>query len=377
VFENEKKLLSEHGNQIITYERFNSEIDSFGIKEKAFLLGQSIWSRRTYNEIQSLIKKYSPDIAHVHNTFPLISWSAYKACSDLRVPVVQTLHHYRMICPGALLFRDGRVCEDCINGSLWNGVLHACYNESRLKTSIIALQNYIHKKLGSFKVVTCYLALNDFCKDLFIRAGVPPGQIQVKTNFLFDIAERNNGNEGYALYLGRISAEKDVETLILAWARTTKRIPLKIVGTGDQLSEMKSLTANMKLKNIEFLGYQPKSVCDSLASNASFLVIPSVWYETFNLVVREGFAAGKPVIVSDLGVLAEAVESGKTGLKFKPGDPDDLAEKVDSLIGNDEILMTMGQNARFEYEEKYTPEVNYRLLISIYKEAIVNNKKGQ
>lgn len=370
VFENEKKLLADHGNQVITYERHNDEINAFGLKDMTALLWQSIWSNRCYREIQALIEAHSPDVAHFHNTFPLISLSAYKACYGKKIPVIQTLHHYRMICPGALLFRDGRICDDCVKGSLWNGAFHGCYNKSRFKTALVALQIYIHRKLGTFNRVSCFLALNQFCKDLFVRAGIPAEQIQIKPNFLFDSVSPSYAHKGYALYLGRISAEKDVRTLIQAWSRLSRKVPLKIAGAGDQLEEMKALAAQLKLNEIEFLGYQPRSVCDDLIKGSSFLVLPSKLYETFSLVVREGFAASKPVIASRMGVLAEAVTPGKTGLTFTPGDPADLAEKVDWMVSHEEESISMGRNARREYEEHYTPEVNYQILMSIYEKAL-------
>jgi glycosyltransferase involved in cell wall biosynthesis len=370
VFENERKLLEDHGNDVVTYVRHNDEIAAFGPKDMAALLWQTIWSNRTYTEIQRLIDVYSPDVAHFHNTFPLVSLSAYRACFDKKLPVIQTLHHYRMICPGALLFRDGRICDDCVKGSLWNGAFHGCYNKSRFKTALVALQIYLHRKIGSFRRVTYFLALNQFCKDLFVRAGIPAEQIHIKPNFLFDSVTPSYSQKGFALYLGRVSAEKDVSTLIQAWSRLSRREHLKIVGAGDQLEELKALAVKLNLNEIEFLGYQPKSVCDKLVQDSRFLIVTSSFYETFSLVVREGFAAGKPVIASRLGVLAEAVTHGKTGLTFTPGDPADLAEKVEWLLSHKEESSAMGKNARREYEEKYTPEVNYRMLISIYEAAI-------
>lgn len=371
VFNNEKKLLEDRGNEVITYERFNNEIDSFGPTKIALLLWQSTWSKRSYRDIRTLIDEKPPDVAHFHNTFPLISLSAYMACHDKKIPIIQTLHNYRMICPGALLFKNGRICNDCVvKGSFTNGVFYGCYKKSRIMTAILALQIHFHRKLGTFKRVTYYLALNQFCKDLFVQAGVPVEQIQIKPNFLFDSVSPSYNHKGYALYLGRISAEKDIKTLIHAWSRLSRKVPLKIVGAGEQLEDMKILASQLKLNEIEFLGYQQKNICDELIRDSRFLIVPSISYETFSLVVREGFAAGKPVIASSLGVLAEAVEPGNTGLTFTPGDPLDLAQKVNWIMCHEEEAISMGRNARREYENKYTPEVNYKLLMSIYEKAI-------
>ena len=376
VFDNEKMLLQNHGNYVISYERDNSEIAAFRPTEIIPLLWQSIWSQQSYREIHSLLQEHRPDVAHFHNTFPLISLASYRACFEQKIPIIQTLHNYRMICPGGLLFRNNQICDVCVKSSLLKGALHGCYNDSHVKTTSIVLQTYVHRVLGTFKRVTYFLALNEFCKQLFVKAGLPEEKILVKPNFIFDFVTPSYVHRGYALYLGRVSPEKDIRTLIQAWRHLTHRVPLKIAGAGNQLENMKALATNLHLDEIEFLGYQPKEACEELVRYSRFLVIPSKCYETFSLVVREAFAVGKPVVASRLGALAEAVSSGVTGLTFTPGNPTDFAAKIDWMVEHEEDIVRMGRNARREYERKYTPEKNYQMLMAVYEKA-VSSKRGK
>lgn len=369
VFENEKRLLSERGNEVTTYERYNTEVDSYSTLQKASLVYNIFWSKRSCRDIKNIIIRNEPEIVHFHNTFPLISQAAYRTCYDMGIPVVHTLHHFRMLCPGALLFRENRICEDCIHGTLFNGAIHGCYKGSIPQTCLIALMISFHRAILTSSKVTAYIALNEFCKSIFVGAGIPESQILVKPNFLFDLGQPSYSHSGYALYLGRISKEKGVATLLKAWTEL-RDVPLKIVGEGESREELESYTKAHLGQAVEFLGYQPPHLCAELIRSARFLLVPSEWYETFSLVVREAFQGGKPVIASRLGVLKEAVDDGRTGLTFEPGNANDLAAKARWMVEHDEVAMEMGKNARKEFDEKYTADKNYEILMGIYKRAI-------
>ncbi|MGD0276255.1 MAG: glycosyltransferase family 4 protein [Syntrophales bacterium] len=374
VFENEKRLLLEKGHNVVTYERRNEEIDSFSIIRKTRLLWENSWSKESCREIERLIVKERPDVVHFHNTFPLISPAAYRVCYKKGIPFVQTLHHFRMICPGALLFRDGHICEDCVSGSLWNGMLHGCYKGSYIQTGLITQMLFLHRAIMTWGMATYYIALNEFCRSIFIRSGIPADKILVKPNFIFDSSDPVYTNDGYVLYLGRVSEEKGIKTLLEAWGFLNKH-PLKIAGEGSTLAKMKALGNKLALPNVEFLGYQPPEKCFALIQNSKFMIVPSEGYETFSLVVREAFMAGKPVIASRLGVLSEAVAHGKTGLTFDPGNAKDLAEKVRWMLEHESEAVEMGRNARKEFEEKYTADRNYEILIKIYEKSIQSIRK--
>ncbi len=369
VFENEKRLLREKGHEVITYERNNSETDQYSAFQKVCLPGRIVWSHVVYRELIELIEDYKPEIAHFHNTFPLLSPSSYWACFRKRVPTVQTLHHFRTICPGALLFRDGRICDDCLSGTMLSSVKHGCYKGSRLQTALIASMLLVHRLIRTERAITSYIVLNDFCRSIFLRGGVPPTKLFVKPNFIFDVGQATYSHHGYALYLGRISNEKGVRTLIEAWKRI-KNCSLKIVGEGESRESLTKLAKELDLSNVEFCGYKTPDKCAELIKGAKFLVVPSEWYETFCLVIREAFMAGKPVIASRLGVLAESVTDSKTGFTFEPGNAQDLAEKVQCILRNEKLSTCMGKMARSEFEEKYTADRNYDILIDIYNKTI-------
>ncbi|VAX24658.1 Glycosyl transferase, group 1 [hydrothermal vent metagenome] len=366
VLASEKKLLLDHGHEVIEYIKDNHEISSYSPVKRLSLVFATTWSSKSYDEVVALLQKYRPDIAHFHNTLPLITPSVYYACHAQGVPVVQTLHNYRLICPGALLLRNGKICEDCLTGSVYKSVAHRCYRGSAPGTYAVARMIDYHRKRGAWKnKVDRFIALTNFARAKFVEGGLPAEKIAVKPNFA-DVPVRpdiNNERTG-ALYVGRLSREKGISTLIRAWRKLDTG--LRIAGDGPMMDEV----INTGLHNITALGLcEPEKVKNEM-ERSEFLVMPSQWYEGFPMVLVEAFAHGLPVIASRLGGMAEIVEDGATGLHFTPGDADDLAEKVNWMISHPDERKRMGENARHVYEEKYTPERNYEMLIDIYRQAI-------
>jgi glycosyltransferase involved in cell wall biosynthesis len=315
------------------------------------------------------IRKFEPDIVHVHNFFPLLTPSIYDACYDAGVPVVQTLHNYRTICASALLMRAGRICEDCVGDTPWQAVLHGCYRESRLASVPMAHMIAMHRRRGTWqRKVRRFIALTEFAKERFVAAGFPSDRISVKPNFVDDRNSPGLPRAG-ALFVGRLSVEKGIGTLQHAWEKLD--IPLNIAGQGPLLENLTSAA----LGNIELLGMlAPEDVAEHM-SRAAFLVFPSECYEGFPVTLVEAFRQGLPVVASRLGSMAEIIEDGVTGLHFTPGSPADLAEKVRWAAAHPNEMRRMGQNARQTYEDKYTPEVNYRELVAIYEEAIEERQR--
>ena len=218
VFEAEKRLLVENGHHVCVFSKHNSEIDSYSLQEKVRLFQSTFWSHASYSELEDFIHQCKPDVAHFHNTLPLISPAAYYACGRNRVPVVQTLHNFRLMCPVATIFRDGQVCEDCHTSSLRESVKHACYRGSRVQTATVARMISKHRKLKTFEQrVNAYIALTPFHREKFVEAGLPEERIFVKPNFLYSPEKERKGTGKYALYLGRLSAEKGVDVLLRAW----------------------------------------------------------------------------------------------------------------------------------------------------------------
>ncbi|GAP62436.1 hypothetical protein ARMA_0859 [Ardenticatena maritima] len=320
--------------------------------------------------MRRLIRERKPDVAHFHNTFLMISPAAYYACQEEGVPVVQTLHNYRLICPGALLMREGRVCEECVGRTApWPSVMHGCWRGSRLQTSVVAAMLMVHRAMKTWsEQVDIYIALTDFARRKFIEGGLPAEKIVVKPNFVDPDpgVGRHEGN--YALFVGRLSPEKGMHTLLRAW-RMLKDVPLKIVGDGPLRAEVEAFIGREGLTEVEVLGRKAREDVFCLMQKARVLVFPSECYENFPVSVAEAFACGLPVIASRLGAIAEIVEDGRTGLLFNPNDPEDLAVTVEWAWTHSEKLAEMGREARRAYEEKYTAERNYALLMDIYAQA--------
>lgn len=368
VVANESALLRQNGDTVILHTVSNDGIKGFW--RKMATAWQVPYSRSARKEILEVIETERPDVVHVHNIFPLLTPSVYDACQEAGVPVVQTLHNYRNICPGSLLMREGEVCEKCIQGSPYQAVLHKCYRDSRLGSLAVARMVDFHRRRGTWLTkVDCFIAPTGFSKSKFVEAGFPAEKIVVKPNFVqSEKPEAQNGNERQgALFVGRLSPEKGLDTLMRAWKDI--EVQLKIVGNGPLLDRVREKSNNA----VSVLGRkEPAQVIQEMA-RSEFLVMPSECYEGFPVILAEAYSKGLPVIASRLGAMAEIVEDGVTGLHFNPGDAEDLVSKVRWASEHPENMQRMGRNARSVYEEKYTPETNYRQLMAIYQEAVMEN----
>jgi glycosyltransferase involved in cell wall biosynthesis len=380
VFRNEVELLRKNDIEVVTYEKYNDEIANHSDKYRAAFT--AVWSRRTYRELKALLAREKPDIAHFHNIFYLITPSAYYACREAGVPVIQTLHNFRFFCINGLLMRDGKVCEECIGKSPWRGVKYGCYRNSRIYSLPIAFADATHRSLKTWeKKIDAFIALTDFGKKKYIECGLPKKRIFVKPNFLANAPEPKYSNDGYAVFLGRISAEKGLSVLINAFQHlsvltpnplpnTQNLIHLKIIGDGPLSENLQETVKSGKIQGIEFTGRKSFPDAMELLCNSRFMIMPAIWYETFSLIGMEAFACGKPVIASRLGAMAELVEDGKTGLLFEPGNADDLASKIKWMLENEHACIEMGKNARKVFKEKYTAEKNFEILMKIYQKVI-------
>lgn len=377
VFVAEASLLRRQGNGVFEYTESNSPIINW---QRLPAILHTIWSVPTKRKLGQMLRETKPGLVHFHNTFMRVSPSAYHACKEAGVPVVQTLHNYRLLCPTATFFRDGRVCEDCINKTpAWPGVLHGCWRGSRAGTAVVATMLTVHRWLKTWeRQVDIYIALTEFARSKFIEGGLPAEKIVVKPNFVHPdpgVGVPGQGREGYALFVGRLSPEKGVRRLLRPW-RQLRGIPLKIVGDGPLMEEVRAFVEREGLDDVEVLGRRPREEVFALMREARFLVFPSQCYETFGMTIAEAFACGVPVIASRLGAMAEIVEDGRTGLLFRPGDPEDMAAKVEWTWTHPKQMAEMGREARKEYEAKYTAECNYQMLMEIYERAIENSKRG-
>jgi glycosyltransferase involved in cell wall biosynthesis len=372
VYRNERALM-ERQIEVIPYERFNDDIDESTLGKKFQLALDGSWSRRTYQELSALIKNNRPDIAHFYNTFPQISPSAYAACRDNGVSVVQTVQNYRFVCPNGLLLRGGKPCEDCFGTNFLPAIRYRCYRASLPATGAVVWSLLSNRWRGTYNhFVNRYIAPTQFAANKLVEGGLPKHRMEVKPNFLPIIPDPGKGSGGYALFAGRLSSEKGLHTLLEAWKRV-KGLPLKIAGEGPLRGELQSLAILQNLP-VEFLGCVSYSEVLNLTRNALCLVVPSEWYEGFPMVVVQALACATPVIASRLGSLGEIVEEGKTGLKFEAGNPQDLAIRVNELVSDSSRLALMRIHARSAFEEHYTAEKNYSKLMEIYQSAICDFK---
>jgi glycosyltransferase involved in cell wall biosynthesis len=371
VFVDETALLETRNHRVLRYEVHNDQVKQVN---RLTLAKDTIWNTSAYRELGALIRRERPHVVHFHNTLPLVSPAGYYAARAEGVPVIQTLHNYRLLCPVALFFRDGGVCEDCMGKAVpWPGVIHGCYRGSRAASGVIATMLTVHRALRTWtEVVDVYVALTEFARNKFIEGGLPAGKIVVKPNFVAPDPGQGQGGGGYALFVGRLAPEKGTETMLAAWDRLGTRIPLKIVGDGPMRDRV--VEAAARQSNVEWLGHRPVEDVHALMGKADMLVFPSQWYETFGRVAAEAFAAGTPVIAANIGAVAELVEHGRTGLKFRPGDPEDLVTQVEWALSHSAELRSMREEVRAEFEAKYTAERNYRALMEIYEAALERKK---
>ncbi len=365
----EEKLLQEQGNQVDIYEENNNRVAEIG---KVRVAIRTVWSTESYQIVRQKLTENSDNIVHVQNFFPLISPSVYYAANKQGVPIVQTLRNYRLLCANSYFFRDQKVCEDCLGKIIpWPGVVHGCYRDSKLGSLVVVTMQTLHRAISTWKkMVNLYITLTDFTRQKFIQAGLPADKIVVKPNFVYPDPGMGEGNGNYAIFIGRLSPEKGLDTLLAAWQLLGGKIPLKIIGDGPLSNQVRE--AVTKLPYVKWLGRLPIQEVYTLIGEAKFLIFPSQWYETFGRVAIEAFAKGTPVIASNLGNMSSMIESGRTGFHFSPGDPNDLAALVEYALTHPEKLRKMRFEARSEFEAKYTAQQNYHKLMDIYKLAIAS-----
>ena len=331
------------------------------------LTGQMFWSGRTNTDIAELIANFLPDIIHVHNTFPLISPSIYWTASKVGIPIIQTLHNFRLLCPQAMFLREGNLCEDCLGHIPWRGIVHGCYRGSKVQTAAMAGILLAHRAIGTWQnKVTRYIALNEFCRQKFIEGGLPSERIVVKPNFVDFSLPTVSPRCGF-LFVGRLSVEKGVSVLVTA-VKQLNDVVVRVAGSGPEAGQLENIAG------LQVLGALSGDAVRFEMGQSKVLVLPSIWYENFPRTLVEAFACGLPVIASRIGALAELVEDGITGLLFETGNAHDLAAKMKWAQQNPEQMRIMGQNARIKYEQEYTANKNYDQLIAIYRDAINESK---
>ena len=365
-FRAEAGLLEAFGHEVTRFTLNNDAIPELGAVQTAI---RTIWSASAAEEVSALVRDHHIQVAHFQNTFPLISPAAYYAAQQGGAAVVQALRNYRLTCANALLYRDGHVCELCVGRfAPVSGIRHRCYRGSAAGSAVVAGMIGTHKLLGTYRrQVDGFIAVSEFVKEKYVRAGFDPEHIAVKPNVVSPDPGPGAGLGGYALYVGRLTEDKGIRTVLRAWAAQRPQLPLKIVGVGPLQGEVERAAG---APGIEYLGQRPLQETYDLMGEAAMLLVPSEAYEPFGRVAVEAFAKGTPVVASAMGGLTELVMSERTGLLFQSGDAADLTRQVEALTSQPQRLAEMRLAARQTYLDRYTPARNHELLMDIYERAL-------
>ena len=366
-------LLRRFGHEVSTFELHNNALHGMG---RLSMMANTIWNKASNLAMRRKVRETGAEVVHFHNTFPRISPAAYYAARAEGAAVVQTLHNFRLLCPGANLFRDGKACEECVGKRVpLPGIIHKCYRQSCSASAGVAALITTHHALGTWQnAVDLYLAPTEFARGKFVAGGLPEAKLRVKPNFVDPDPGVGTGDGGYAVFVARLSAEKGLETLLAAWEKLGGSVPLKIVGDGPLAS---LVTQTQKTTpNIEWLGRRPLAEVYETIGRASMLLFPSRCYETFGRVAVEAYAKGTPVIASRHGAPGDIVREGATGLLFEPGNADALADAVRKLVADPVAMKAMRVESRREYELKYTGAANHEQLMDAYAQAIETSKRS-
>ncbi|MCD8345844.1 MAG: glycosyltransferase family 4 protein [Oscillospiraceae bacterium] len=363
VVANEKKLLEDHGHEVILYTRNNSELKTMSKAKKLLLPLTTVFNPKTYREVKKIIKEQHIDIVHVHNTLNLVSPSVYYAAFSCKVPVVQTIHNFRLLCPGATFYRDGHICEDCVEHGLGCAVKHSCYRGSKLQTLMCVITTKIHRALGTYGKLN-YICLTEFNKQKLLQLKqIKPERVFVKPNFVEasgDIITFENRPDQF-IYVGRLDELKGIKILFEAWMQMGERAPKLIVcGTGPLENWRNSFMKDNLDVNIEMKGFVPNTEAKKLIANSKALILPTQWYEGFPMTILEAYSVGTLVIGSDIGNVGDLIEEGVTGYKFKSDSASSLVDVIQKC--NFDIC----ESVKKVYEDQYSSEENISQLEAIY-----------
>jgi glycosyltransferase involved in cell wall biosynthesis len=370
----EYELLLKNGHEVHKYYRYSDEIVDKGTWGSVIGAFSTPWNPFSAKAVQQTVDELLPEVVNVHNTFPLLSPAIFHSIAS-RAARVLTLHNYRLFCSAAIPMRDGKVCTECIDRhSVWPALRYGCYRNSRIATLPLAFSVALHRNLGTWiHHVDAFIAGTEFQRLLMIEAGLPAELVHVKPNFypgnpaILPWKERRPS----AVFAGRLTAEKGVESLLRAWMNWGTSAPeLRILGEGELKEGLMKLVSTVPGTPIRFLGHLSTAEAQEEIARSRLLILPSEWFEAFPMVIREAFAFGTPVAVSDIGPLPSIVCQGENGVVFSPGDPESLLKVVRSTWNTEGELERLAAGARQAYETLYTEEVNYKLLMDIYQQAI-------
>ncbi len=375
VVANEKELLEQHGHTVFLYSRSNSEIKNMRMVKKLLLPFGAVFNFRTYCQIKQIVKENEIDIVHVHNTWNLISPSVYYAARACRVPVVQTIHNFRLLCPGATFYREGRICEDCVSKGFICAVRNKCYRNSRMQTFVSVFCNTIHRLTGIYGKIN-YICLTEFNKRKLLQLKqISQDRVFVKPNFVSDcggfVSAKDRANR--IIYAGRLDKLKGVDILFEAWKQMGDDAPeLVVCGTGPLGKWCKQFVADNHLEKIKLMGAVSNAEVRNLIATAKALILPTQWYEGFPMSIVEAFSVGTPVIGSDIGNVGDMIREGISGVKFDRNSSKALIDAIHILQNNQDDLY---EKVYEYYLSNYSAEMNYVHLMEIYGKVTNGEEK--
>jgi glycosyltransferase involved in cell wall biosynthesis len=363
----ERAMLTGQGHDVFQYTVHNDQVNGMPVLQLGI---KTVWNQKKFKNIGCLMDEQGIELVHVHNTLPLISPAVYYAAAARKTPVIQTLHNYRLLCPAGTLFRQGNICELCLHKEIkFPAIQHRCYRGSLLTSAAVSTMLAGHALSGTYqRRIHTYIALTQFARNKFCEGGLPAERIVVKPNFLAEDPGAGCGKGGYALFVGRLTEEKGLATLLDAWGASPQAIPLKIVGDGSMQALVRQRAA--ALGNVEYLGACEHDRVIQLLQDAEFLVFPSRWYEGMPIVILEALACGTPVVAFGLGSMNELILDGVNGIKLPFPDTGALTSFLHNSGDPMQKVVKLRTGARAHFERYFTAKTNYGLLLDIYDRAL-------
>jgi glycosyltransferase involved in cell wall biosynthesis len=379
VVDQESAALTAAGHEVTLFQRDSDEIATWSLARKATLPALTVWNPEVRRDLARRLERERPDVVHVHNTFPLLSPSVLTACHDAGVPVVATLHNYKLLCASGDFFRDGSPCHDCAGGRVTPGLRHGCYRGSRAATVPVAAGLVLRRRTWR-ELVSAYVFISAAQRDLMRHLALPPERVFVKHNFVVPVDASGDEPDHAVVYLGRLDAAKGLPLLMRAWDVFRSRRPrsglrLVVAGGGPLAEEVSDWAATRS--SVDVVGMLPPDEAARLLQRALAAVVPSQWEETFGLVAVEAMAAGVAPVAPGRGSFPELVTHGVNGVLFAPGDPAALAAVLADVDGEPERFRAYGRQARATYQKRFHPAANVEELLAVYRFAIENPVGGR
>jgi glycosyltransferase involved in cell wall biosynthesis len=377
VVDQEGAALAELGHEVARFERRSDDISGWPKAKQAALPAMVVWNAAASRELTAALRAFRPDVVHVHNTFPLLSASVLHACRTARVPVVATIHNYKLVCASGDFFRAGQPCHDCVPGRPLPAMRHGCYRASRAATAPVALSSVIHRTAWR-SLVAGYIFISESQRNLLRDFGFPADRVFIRHNMIPVRDVPPSGRQDTVVYAGRLDAAKGLPVLMRGWERYRERandpgLSLVIAGTGPLDRDVAGWAATRP--SVQLVGQLDAAACARVMAAARAVILPSAWEETFGLAAVEAMALGVPPVAAAHGSFPELVADGLNGVLFRAGDPDDLARVLMDVDSHSERFSEYGKQARIAYERQFDPAASMRKLVEIYEYAIANPRR--